>query len=79
MAIDKYNRQKTPSCRNCLHVCWVINKDNPVNTRREYMCGDGKYAGLPLYPFDCCDEYKKRYHRNRQLDIHDIKEAIENE
>ena len=78
MGLDKYNRQKSPACRNCLFVCWNVNKDNPANHKRNYFCG-GKYNGLPLYPFDICDGYKKRYHRNRQLDINDMQEENKNE
>lgn len=68
-----------PQCKNCAHVCWTVNKYNPRGYMHEYICGDGAYAGISVYPFDVCYDHKKKYHRNSQLDINDAKEALENE
>jgi len=73
------NRQVPPMCRNCLHVCWTVDNAKPMKQRRTYICGDGMYAGTILYPWDICPDYKKRYHRNRQIDFQDVKETYDNE
>lgn len=66
----------SPMCKNCEHSCWTIDKSMPKGQMRKYVCGDGLYVGIPLYPWDICKGYKKRYHRNKQVDFQDVFESM---
>lgn len=74
---NQERKQVPPMCRNCLYAGFTINYGNPEGHKREYFCNnfDGSHGGISLYSWEHCSEYRKKYHRNKQLDIQD---AIEN-
>ena len=63
-----------PSCKNCKNSAYNYDMSNPKGYMRDYICGNGKYSGTPVYPWECCSDYAKRWKNNKQVDFQDLKE-----
>lgn len=65
---------KGNACRNCLFVSYILRPDADVGQKKDWHCKHDDFYGLPVYPWDCCANYRKLYHRNRQIDVQDVYE-----